>query len=127
MKLILQPEGSGLCGQCCVAMAAGVSLKRAITVFGHSRLSGTYTYEVITALRYLGVRCADKLKKVSRKRPTLPARAVVVIHRPKVDGKKLARWHWMLTWDGKMYDPGGLWETDWYKDWRITSCLEIFS
>lgn len=33
MKLILQPLGSAVCGQCCVAMIVGVSLSSCLTVF----------------------------------------------------------------------------------------------
>lgn len=33
MKLILQPEGMSVTGQCCVAMVVGVSLNSCLTVF----------------------------------------------------------------------------------------------
>ncbi len=122
MRLITQPEGSSLCGQCCVAMAAGVSLTKAIEAVGHSRKRGTHTWEIIPALRKLGINCADRCRRVSRKRPLPPKRGVVVIHRPK--GDKPALWHWMLVWDGEMFDPSGRWPD--YVGWRITSYLEIF-
>lgn len=122
MKLILQPDGSSLCGQCCVAMAAGVSLKRAIEAVGHER--GTYTCDVVRALWALGVQCDDRCTRISRKRPNLPKRGLVAIHRPKEDGKRRERFHWMLTWDGRMYDPGGAWP-DGFAGWRITSYLTI--
>lgn len=126
MRLVRQPDGSSLCGQCCVAMAAGVSLDRAIEVVGHEKLAGTTTRDVVNALRHLGVPCADKLKRVSRSKPHLPKRGIIVIHRPKSEYIRTDRWHWMLTWDGTMYDPGGAWP-DRYKDWRITSFLDIYS
>jgi len=126
MKLVRQPDGSSLCGQSCVAMAAGVSLKRAVAAVGHSRIGGTHTREIVAALRALGVECADRCRKVSRKRPVLPQRGMVVIHQPKGEhGVSYHRWHWILTWDGQIYDPAGLWP-DRYTDWRITSYLEIF-
>lgn len=126
IKPVLQPDGSSLCGQACVAMAAGVSLKRAIEAVGHEKKRGTYTREVIAALRSLDIQCADACRKVSRKRPVLPRRGLVVIHRPKLEGRRRSnQWHWLLTWDGKIYDPSG-WEwPDGYKDWKITSYLEI--
>lgn len=124
MKHVIQPEGSSICGHCCVAMAAGVSLTRAIDLIGHER--GTKTSEIVIALRLLGVPCDSKLKRVCRKRPHLPKRAVVAIHRPYVEGKHRGRWHWMLTWDGTIYDPGNSWP-DSYRDWKITSALEIHS
>ena len=122
MKLIVQPEGSYLCGQACVAMAGGVSLQRASSVIGHER--ATSTKDVRDALRELGLECADKLVRVSRARPQLPERAIVVIHRPAVPGERSAHWHWMLSWHGKMYDPGDRWPAG-YDKWRITSYLEI--
>ncbi len=123
MRLITQPEASSLCGQCCVAMAAGVSLAKAVEAVGHSKLRGTYTREIITALRKLGINCGDRCRRVSRKRPMLPKRGIAVIHRPK--GEETGMWHWLLVWDGEVYDPAGRWP-DHYKAWHITSCLEIF-
>lgn len=123
MKLILQPEGSHLCGQACIAMAAGVSLKRAVESVGHKR--GTHTKDVIAALGALGVECSPRLVRISRKRPNLPARAIVAIHRPAVENERRSSiWHWMLTWDGKILDPGGRWPEG-YEHWTITSFLEI--
>ena len=117
MKLIAQPIASDLCGQCCVAMAAGVSVRRAREIIGHD--GGTETREVVRALRSLGVSCADRLVRISRNRPNLPTRAIVTIQE---QGKRA---HWMLTWDGTMYDPGQRWPEG-YPGWRITSFLEIF-
>ena len=123
MKLILQPEGSHLCGQACIAMAASVSLKRAIEAVGHER--GTNTRDVVAAFAALGIGCSSRLVRISRKRPTLPARAIVVIHRPAVEyERRNPHWHWMLTWDGKIYDPGGRWPEG-YVQWKMTSYLEI--
>lgn len=119
MRIIRQPEGSSLCGQCCVAMAAGVSLDRACQAVGHR--NATTTKNIILALAQLGIPCASRMKRVSRNRPTLPARCLVAIHGPAY---KPRRWHWLLQWDGKMLDPGGCWP-DYYKDWKITSYLEI--
>jgi hypothetical protein len=117
MKHVRQPEGSSLCGQACIAMAADVSLDRAVEAVGHSKPRGTYTSEVIAALRLLGVGCADRLRRVSRQKPVLPARAMLHINN---DG---GRSHWMLTWDGVIYDPEDRWPD--YTGWRITSYLEI--
>ena len=122
MKLVLQPPDSWQCGQACVAMAAGVSLKRAVETIGHDE--DTTTREVVRALRQLGVSCESKLKRISRIKPTLPKRALVVIHRPKDEGGRKEKWHWMLAWDGQIFDPGGRWPEG-YSNWRLTSCLEI--
>lgn len=115
-RRILQPPGSNLCGQACVAMAAGVSLARAIAVIGHR--SGTHTHEVRRALLTLGLKPAERLKRVSRTKPALPRRGIVAIGK----GRKYA--HWMLTWNGRIFDPGGRWPEG-YNGWRITSVLEI--
>ena len=42
----------------------------------------------------------------------------ISIMRPKGN-----RWHWMVTWDGVIYDPADRWPD--YEGWRITSYLEI--
>lgn len=118
MNRIQQPEGSSLCGQACVAMAAGVSLDRAIEVIGHSH--GTYTRDVIAGLRSLGIGCGDRLHRVSRKLPVLPQRCIVAMHSPR---RRLE--HWMLSWDGEMFDPEGRWPD--LPGWTITSYLEILT
>lgn len=123
IRRLVQPDGSEVCGQTCVAMAAGVSLPKAVEIVGHDR--GTTTREIVRALRTLGVPCADRLHRLSRIRPTLPKRAIVAIYRPKEDDRR-ERAHWMLQWDGTMYDPGNAWP-DRYQNWRITSYLEILS
>jgi hypothetical protein len=121
IRLVTQPDGSSLCGQCCVAMAAGVTLDRAIEALGHRKDRGTDTREVVAALRSLGVGCADRCKRVSRQRPVFPAKAFLAVNKP---GVITPRCHWMLTWDGKIYDPSNAWPN--YRDWRITSYLELF-
>jgi hypothetical protein len=106
-------------------MAAGVTLKRSIETFGHQK--ATTTKDVVTALRALNIECADRLKRPIRKRPTLPHRCIAAIHRPKSSKeKRLVKWHWILIWDGRVYDPGGCWP-DSYANWKITSYLEIHS
>lgn len=104
-------------------MAAGVSLDRAVEVIGHTR--GTHTWEIVKALQALGIACAGKLKRMPRKRPVLPPRCVVSICRPASE-QRAARGHWMLFWDGEVLDPGACWP-DFYRDWEITSYLEIYS
>lgn len=117
MRLVRQPDDSALCGQCVVAMAAGVSLDRAISAVGHRKKRGTWTREIVAGLRALGVGCSERLRRVSRNKPVLPQRAVLCITN---GGRK---WHWMLTWDGEIYDPEARWPD--YAGWRITSYLEI--
>lgn len=127
MKLVRQPDGSHVCCHSCVAMVSGVSLQKAIDTIGHRR--GTYTRDLVRALRTLGVGCADKLKVLPRKRPVLPARAIVSIVKwvTCIDGSRRQRkGHWMVTWDGVMYDPGDVWPDAYAREgWTITSYLEI--
>jgi hypothetical protein len=124
MKLILQPENSALCGQVCVAMAAGVSVKKAIDVIGHE--FGTTTADVRDALRGLGIEVADRLRTIGKRKGVIPKRAILCISRKgnKREGRK-ERGHWMLAWDGEIYDPGGMWPEG-YQNWRIVSYLEIY-
>ena len=98
-------------------MAAGVSLARAEKAVGHS--GGTTTGDVVRGLRALGVDCAFRLRRVSRTKPVMPRRAVVLI-----TSRHPRREHWMLLWDGEIFDPGQRWPEA-YRDWRITSYLEI--
>lgn len=100
-------------------MAAGVSLDRACEVVGHRH--STTTRDVRDALRALGIGCADKCVRPSRARPNLPKHAIVNIHKPS-----RPMGHWMLAWDGEVFDPEGFNLKD-YKDWRILSYLEIYA
>ena len=119
---IIQPPESSLCGHCCVAMAAGVGVERVIEEIGHE--DGTTTKELVAALHALNVPCGGTLLRFSRVKPVLPKRCIVYIHRYGEKGRE-PRGHWMLSWDGKIYDPGGRWPEG-YANWRITSYLEIF-
>lgn len=121
--LVVQPDGSSLCGQACVAMAAGVSLDRAVEAVGHIKERGTHTHEVVKALRLLGVPCASKMKRLGKVKPVMPKRGFLHINRPE-GNKRNAKFHWMLIWDGKIFDPGNRWPEG-YNGWRITSYLEI--
>lgn len=96
-------------------------MDRAIKAVGHAR--ATDTRDVVRGLRELGVPCADRCKRVSRTKPVLPKRGFVHINRPPEEHRN-GRFHWMLVWDGDVYDPSGAWP-DGYANWKITSYLEI--
>jgi hypothetical protein len=121
-RLIVQPEGSSLCGQCCVAMAARITLDRAIDILGED---GTTTRDLVIALRALRVPCANRPRRISRTKPAWPSRALLTIHRPADPGVRRHKYHWMLAWDGHILDPGNAWPQR-YTNWRITSYLEIY-
>lgn len=124
IQRIRQPDGSSLCGQCCVAMAAGVSLAQAIEATGHNR--ATSTSDVVKALRALGLLCADRCHPVGRVRPSWTKRAMLAVSRQPEQGRHRGRSHWLLAWDGEIFDPQGDWPTG-YDNWRVTSYLEICS
>lgn len=62
-KHIRQPPASRLCGQCCVAMSAGVELKEVTKVLG---TRGTTTVAILWALSYFGVRHSGKLRRIGQ-------------------------------------------------------------
>lgn len=120
MKLILQPPQSYLCGHCCVAMVAGVTLAQAIGTIGH--LKGTKTKEIVKALETLGIG-VNKLK-VGK-----PPKGIVAIVKAWPIGQKKSRgWHWaVIDENGKMLDPGGgnLSHILYDARYKLTSYLEI--
>ena len=118
VRLVRQPEGSSLCGQACVAMVAGVSLDRAIKATGHSRRGGTHTWEIVEALRKLGIRCSERCRRLSRNRPDYPQKAILVVRK---NGRGL--YHWVYYEAGVHYDPEDRWPR--YDGWRVTSYLEV--
>lgn len=118
MVHIKQPPGSALCGQAVLAMAGQVSLDRAIEVIGHD--GATTTKEIVGGLRTLGIGCANRLKVCKRNMPVFPKRCVVAMR-----NKQETRWHWVLMWDGQLYDPGSGQGSD--NGWKMTSYLEIYS
>lgn len=103
-------------------MAAGTGLSRVLETVGHDE--GTETWELAQALGELGIKTSGRLKRVSRTKPVLPKRALVHIWRYGDDGRR-AQAHWMLYWDGVMYDPSDRWPEG-YANWRITSAMEIY-
>jgi hypothetical protein len=107
---LFQPDQTGLCGQTVVAMAAGISIDEAVVAVGVSSImdeGGTYATDLIRGLRKLGVKVG--VTRTYPRRPSrrklriLPKRAILSI----ADG---TRWgHWVLYWDGFVYDPGIGW------------------
>lgn len=120
IRLVKRPSEEYTCGQCCVAMAADVSLDRAKEAVG-SMKGATCAKDIIKAFEILGVPCGTKRKRMNKARPVLPKRCMVWIMSPK--GRKA---HWMLYWDGEMYDPDQCWP-DGYQNWTITSYLPILA
>jgi len=97
MKLIRQPEGSSLCGQACVATIAGVSLAESIAAFGTKGKTGTK--QVVKALQSLGIKCGDRLVKLTKENRK-PHVCIVKLH---FDGYKFT--HWTVYNKGLYLDP----------------------
>lgn len=117
MDLILQPEGSWLCGQTCVAMLAGITLEESIAVFG--KRSSTSTKDVIRALRSLGISCGDSL--ISLKKQAKTPVCMVVLH---FAGVKYT--HWTVYHNDLYYDPACGILKEYPEGFRETSFLPVF-
>lgn len=99
MKLIRQPSNSNCCGQACVATVCGVSLERAIEVFGTK--GKTNTKKVHDALFKLHhCRPHRYLTRIRNGQIDNWVRTAIV----KFKAGKLS--HWVVWHEGKYYDPG---------------------
>lgn len=117
MTFMLQPEGSSLCGQTCVAMVADIPLEQSVSVFG--KRGCTTTKDVVNALRKIGFNCGDKLllSKTNKK----PDFCMCVLHY-----ESLNQTHWSV-WDGQQYvDPAYGILPDYPEGFRVTSYLPIY-
>ena len=115
MNLVTQPEDSTLCGQCCVAMIAGLPLREVRRAF--AKWGRTHGPDLVEALFRLGIpaRRSGRLNKNG----SLPPRCIIAVSR-QAKGKAT---HWMVRWDGHVYDPNGAIDPQDY--FRVTSYLEI--
>lgn len=123
-KLIVQADGTKICGPCCVAMALDAypdQVMRKMRSIG----GGTRTSQLIKAMReYYDV--PDRLEKAHGR--DLPDRAILKL---TIEGQKSG--HWALLWHAFIYDPG--WGAFHVDNWlesvlthtraRITSFLRI--
>ena len=100
MELVVQPPGSYKCSQCCVAMLAGVSLKRSIQAFGLRH--ATNLYALRNALKKLGFEAGEKYKGFGRKQKNLPRTCLLLM---KWRGQKVS--HLVVFHQGDVYDPAG--------------------
>jgi hypothetical protein len=110
LKHVLQPGDTGICGQACVAIIAGVSLHEAVVACGvsttqESDTGGTMVADLARGLRKLGVQVGKPRrfpKPVRGRAFMLPRFALAGI----ADGK--TSWgHWVvIAPDGFIYDPG---------------------
>lgn len=96
MKLIKQKTEHS-CGQACVAMIAGITLKKSIDIFGNDKR--TTTKQLKQAFEQLGIKTGKRRERISKNRK-LPNLCIVSI-KWSDNGKR----HWSVCENGKFYDP----------------------
>ncbi len=103
MKLVNQPKQSRLCGHCCVAMIANISLKESIQLIGHK--DGTTTKILVDVLNKLGIETGSKLTRFSSKTPPeeIFSNGMFIVKVKYPLHKR--NWHWVLIVNGKLFDP----------------------
>lgn len=95
VNLLIQPE-DGLCGQACVAMLAGVTLKEAMEEMGCREWQATMG-KVISALNYYGIDHSDVIMYTEGRDAKLPKCCIMM--------EKMGRFcHYLIHYDGKFYD-----------------------
>lgn len=97
-KIIIY-QGHNQCGQACVAMIAGITLKKSIEIVGKRR--STTTKDITIALNTLGFKCVHRLIRFCKKNP-LPINALLKI---KLPYHKRDNWHWVVKWNNAIFDP----------------------
>lgn len=114
-KLVMQTT-EGNCGQACISMLSGIDIKEVCKIM-HTNGS-TSIGQIICALDELGIRHAEKNKRLSKMNPVLPEIAIITVHFPEYS-------HWVLYYKGRYLDPefGGF---EKYQKGKITSFLECF-
>lgn len=102
-KLILQPDDYS-CGQCCVAMATGMSLQKVMAFTGHDP-DGMSTADVRRALLRFGVYSARRMHPAGTRGLGSMHDGRAILHTAQRPTPKFG--HWVLLWDGGIYDPAG--------------------
>lgn len=102
IKLIKQPKGSKVCGQCVSAMIAGVSYEDMADIYGHTTTSNIS--EAKRALYKLGFDAGETVQVDNRKKNwRIPETAFVRI---KYGRRRCG--HFVAKIQGKFYDPRGM-------------------
>lgn len=125
LQHIRQPANSSLCGQTCVAMAAGITLDHSIKLFGTK--GATRTKQVLGVLNELGIR--SKGNRLTRNYHGIPDYALVKVRFK--DASQKSGWnkmtHWVLRWDKEWYDPDApvVGMDGWLEQARVSSYVEL--
>jgi hypothetical protein len=122
-KLILQPDDSSLCGQCCIAMAAGVSLRNVIKVAGDSA-EGMTTEQMRAALLRFGIFTSRRMHPVGDRGLGAMRHGRAILHTRQRHRRTPKYGHWILLWDGGVFDPEGPYTAIYYPT-TIVSYLKI--
>lgn len=121
VKHVLQPLGSRLCGQACLAMLLGITLADAVDRIGHRK--ATKTKELLRVLREEGYEPEGRLKW-KKAGPPKTGTLLLSIRRPPLNWK-----HWAVMEDGVIYDPvygvGPYPLAFWEENVRATSFLQV--
>lgn len=100
MKLINQPPNSKSCGQHCVAMIVGCSVKKIISLIGENP---TRTKDLACMLRNTKkFRCKHKLTRFSQFKRQLPHLCIL---RFRYKDAPKSHSHWVVYNKGVIYDP----------------------
>lgn len=121
MKVVFQEEGSSVCGQCCVAMVADITLEKSIEIFGHSH--ATKAKELAAAFKKLEIESDIKLTRC-KKYSELPNLCIIRIRWNEGKNKS----HWAVHYNGFIYDSayGSYWPSGIeHLNGRLTSYLKI--
>lgn len=86
-------------------MAADIDIETAIAMFGHKR--STVTRSLIRVLKKLGFQIKPRLTRITPTRPAAPRSICKMRFRRRDNKGWIDNWHWVLIWDGKLYDPLG--------------------
>ncbi len=116
----MQAPDSFNCGQCCVAMVAGITRKASCKAFGTKGV--TTTKSVVRALKKLGLAPADKLTAF-RNESALPPTCLLMLRFPK---QVQHYGHWVVYHNGLIYCPSqGIYHYAELATWGIkcSSCL----
>ena len=121
MVHLQQPAESKLCGQTCVAMAAGISIEDAILSVGHRH--ATRLPELLKAFREFGISRVGTKRTCWNGRSAPPRFSLLsmLFHKP---GEK-HHGHWLLNWDGVIHDPSCSYAGVHSSGGRFSSLIEL--
>ena len=95
---VQQVKKSRQCGQHCLAMLTGKSVEEIIEIIGTSK--GTTVKQIVQSLNDMQIQNSERL--ISRRKQPMPTVAICKVRR---EWNKSGGWHWVLLYDGNIYDP----------------------